>query len=945
MKRSFIAFRAFLTLILTLAIASGAVTANEIKAPRDLRAEVYQITEPAALLMWRTGGERDDWPDKCNIYMADSKTEDMSKFKLVSDSSMRKGDMAYAVLYVEKNKEYSFYVTNVVNGVESERSNIAYFKYVEPFSIRFTTNPPETAKINEEYKYEMKAEASDGSPVKYKLEFAPKGAELSEDGVLTWTAKERGNCQFAVSAYTEENNPVRDYQSWFVYVTSCPSPGSLSGTVVNDDDTPVMKGEAQLYPTNMDSLYWIPEEMGLMRTRIENGKFEFQNLDSGSYYLLVMGDMFRQKWYPNSDTPEGAELIRINCGDAKSISMKLTASDNEKYYIRVESEPPAAAKKGTEYSYQVKAETNGDSTKIKYEVVKSPEGAKISENGLFTFTPDASGTYYFNVRVWLDGKKDVEAYHSWAVKVFNCETPATVKATFKYDDGTEVPFGYIKTGEPIVKDSLRTDDYQFFQYENGYAEFNLDEGSHYLMFMATDAEEVWYKDAANFESATKFEAKCGETYEITVTFKKVTPPGFKFISGTVYNASDNKPLPHALISIISTDAETGMQISFLTTGNGDGKYKMQVPDDHKYIVRASTWLDSTSQTPETDYLPQYYKLASDPTSAQVLEMTQDYENIDFYLTARPNYENSISGVVKSVDNEVVNDAYVIAFLVETTAENENMLYVSRVADADGNGAFKLGNLLPGKYVLLAMDKKREKFDYRPGFYLEGNTAVVDWESATRLTVTETSKTEDIAIVLDKLEHKKGKCNIIGGVGRHGKKGKVSDHVEAADAIAGALVYAYDKDDNIVGAGLTDQNGNFSIPGLDKGNYKLVISKVGYETSSANVDLTDDKNEASTSIELGEKVTSVTENITAAATAIAMPNPATTFVNFTFSTVQGKASIKTLNSLGEQVANAEFTTATGLNSYRLDVSTLPAGAYYATITIGRETFAIPFIVQH
>ncbi len=278
------------------------------------------------------------------------KKDDYYYYTYVAQSELSNG--TYTFNNVDKGK-YAIFVntTNYTNRTMKEdldkgdiievdcgqnaTKDITVTKWYYYSYIYFTTQPIMDAKLNTQYSYDADAEIMDSLDtytIKYKIENAPEGAVIDENtGLVTWTPTLSGQYFFAIKAYddNDENNMV--YQHWMVNVTECENPATvvLTLTTPNNDSLALYKVAAFLVDGNpyLDSRQVTKFYPGTF----ENETITFNNVDKGTYYLLVEGGLaadnwgltYISQWYENATSFENATPIVIDCGDVKNLSMTI----------------------------------------------------------------------------------------------------------------------------------------------------------------------------------------------------------------------------------------------------------------------------------------------------------------------------------------------------------------------------------------------------------------------------------------------------------------------------------------------------------------------------------------------------------------------------------------------------------------------------------------------
>ncbi len=311
------------------------IQAQELKAPRFEYAEgkIFKESDDTITAMV-TLGWVDENPnvDGFNLYIYYGESKDYHDFTLYKKIDLNDENLSHQKHYfqylirelVTESKVVSFYVTSFIGEHESEGSGIKIvdLKKGNQNHNKFLIvgKPAYKAAIGEEYTFEFEIEANvDYTDLEIKLEHSPEGAVLdAENMIVKWTPTEGGNYTFTLLATaTTEDGEVHAKFSWTVEVMHCKVPAVVSGEVVDEDGTLVDFGTAMLF--------WAPGSNDdkdkfhkVYDARIVEGKYEFQGVDAGEYYLQISAYTKHQKayhpvWYENATNFMDATPIKIEC--------------------------------------------------------------------------------------------------------------------------------------------------------------------------------------------------------------------------------------------------------------------------------------------------------------------------------------------------------------------------------------------------------------------------------------------------------------------------------------------------------------------------------------------------------------------------------------------------------------------------------------------------------
>ena len=335
----------------------------------------------------------------------------------------------------------------------------------------------------------------------------------------------------------------------------------------------------------------------------------------------------------------------------------------------------------------------------------------------------------------------------------------------------------------------------------------------------------WYDGVQDVDNATPVDV--GEGSEVTVDFAlgKKEPPTPAYITGTVTDEGGS-PIENAVVVITMTiqemshlDAESGpipgpFHDGLFVEGLGhvrggvwkgmtdaEGKYKAEVIDGNAYIAMAY----------KQGYALEFYDNQTNPLVADVIEVNGDVSGIDFSLEPYTTPSNSISGLVR--DESAVG---VRSRILLIPTDYGLMHHSVRFGYTDDKGAYSIGNVNEGKYLVLAVPFS----DYAPAFYKEGEYGVIHWKDADIVTVSGDVNGIDIGVVP------------FGSMGVVSVTGRIGD--DQGSPLEGVNVYAMSNAEEILGYGLTSANGDYAIEGLPVGTFVLVADREGYDPAQTSV---------------------------------------------------------------------------------------------------------------
>ncbi len=956
MKNAMITLRSWLLLITVAVVSSVAVFAAVPSAPQDLQIfEAGGSIPDGSFLYWEMDDTSSDY-NGFNIYIADGHTQDMSSFSIHDSLSIKTTPNGHPlkneffhILYGLDKGDYTVYITALNPDGESAASNLL------PITVKggnwdnliyFTEDQPESnvIPINEIWSFKVKAESKGDITIKYELREAPQGMTIDENtGLITWTPSGKGTAEFMVVAYEDGNANNLAYTYLSLYVKSCSDKTMVSGTIREQDGTLLKQGTASLIEILNDKVIYFPG----FDSEIIDGKFEI-DADEGNFYILVYAPGYRQ---PTLDELLLKDPFVLNCGSEAVVDITLNTKigNPQRIYFTTfpESEDLFASLNST-WTYDADAESEDDSVVVAYKLHKAPEGMTIDANtGLITWTATETGNYTIAIIAYEVNNESNMSMQQITIFVRNCSDPILVSGTVTFDSAST-------NQEPINKAyavllGMPDNDSTFIpgqcvdKYGSGIVdgkyEIQADAGKYILWFRGFGQfEDEFWNNTYKIEDATIIELECSNTYTFDASVEKYATPEHRLVSGQVTDEDTEEGIPYAFVEFTGSNSN-GMRAHSVITTDQHGMYEISLDDRFDYIARASTYFGRPGNPHDTNdyqsYIPEYYNDVTDYTEAELLIMDKDYQNIDFALSKVANYDNSISGIVIDKDNNIVSPAWVMAFLVESGANNNDHINWGFTATTDDLGAFQFHGLIPGEYILLAFP---EDIELAPGYYVENDFASLNWKEATRITAT--SDSHDLGNVI-KLENMKGLKGVGIIKGKISKKGKNGGMVEGdADPINGALVYTLNEEGQIVKFERTNSMGDFQVDGLPNGRYHVLIEKVGFDQLSLWVDIDNNTPIVDiTTVELTETPTSVTDGIFAEISLF--PNPAVTTLTVNLGTLSSNADIQLIDASGVTLYKGQVASN---ENHKIDVNGLTSGMYYLKVTIGEELTVLPVAIN-
>lgn len=332
----------------------------------------------------------------------------------------------------------------------------------------------------------------------------------------------------------------------------------------------------------------------------------------------------------------------------------------------------------------------------------------------------------------------------------------------------------------------------------------------------------WFDNVTEIGKAISVHVTPGSKFVADFGLSRFTPPHPVTIEGTVADTSGTL-LRGALVAIMvpiqalnmfdsdlneHDDAVTVEEVGYcrgiVWKGRTDslGHYSASVLSGHQYIAMAAKW----------GYLTEYYDGKTNPLQADLIKADSNVKGIDFSLAVKPAIRNSISGSVRDSSGAGI-PARIILFPLRPTWP---WMSAVRSGHTDSTGSYTLTDVRGGKYFVLAVPFK----GFAPAFYKKGAYGVRSWQKADTVAISGDMTGIDIGVVQLK---------------KHGLA-CVSGRVIGPDnkPLSGVRAFAISPDGEIVGFGLTDITGAYTIDGLDPSPTTLTFDCEGYQAGQATV---------------------------------------------------------------------------------------------------------------
>lgn len=649
-----------------------------------------------------------------------------------------------------------------------------------------------------------------------------------------------------------------------------------------------------------------------------------------------------------------------------STMVSLTFQRPDRDEVKFVSTPPKYGQVGKMYEYTAHAVSSDPTAVIRYYGEAKPlmmtagSGFKIdSVTGVVNWTPQNKGIYYVHiVAVSNKGGKARQEYTVTVAggngivqgKVTDTDNVAIAKALielFKTENSTSLSFTY----------STFTD-------ENGNYRINrVDPGSYKLRASAPGRyQSQWYdgkREASQADIITvadspavtianfKLRGKRENQLRFTVTGRVTDTAGFAIagrecrvvfvraefalnIGAGLHMFGENMQRYFELYGNGDFRLEGNSEFVFKTKPDSLGNYTLDLPAGSYIAFARAKGYETEFYYEQSSILTADIILVPDP---RVSPLPSKY---NFTLAPLPPVVlGEIHGAVIDSVKDIVVPARVLAFRDRWFNSDNYPAARVYITDTDSTGHYAFTELLPGKYIVMAVPLGR----YAPAFYSD-DTSNMRWKKATKIEINGNSVDNINIYVRPFGPYANGYTGITGSVTVNGGSGMMQGSLKA-----GAMVYAY-RNGEIAGYAITNASGNYTISGLAPGMYSVFADKAGYHESAVmnvNVGYSSTGAPMSGSADFTlNSVLSVSLDRSVIPTEYVLhqnyPNPFNpmTTISYTLPSA-GSVSLKVYDLLGKEVATLiNGYQQSGTYSVTFNASTLASGVYFYRLEAGRHT---------
>lgn len=640
--------------------------------------------------------------------------------------------------------------------------------------------------------------------------------------------------------------------------------------------------------------------------------------------------------YALYDLPLGTHVFYVTAfnaaGESKESNWaRVYLDQKQQQEIWFVTEPKNEAELGKVYRYESQAVSQGKQM-IEYLLQEAPLGAPIpyaagmvvdSKTGVVEWEPKAAGTYAAQLVARLAG--DTTIFTTQILIITVAAPPcATISGTVKNESGDPIREAWIVA----VSADDNGPNWRISHdgpVNNGEYELKVQEGT-YVLYIKAEMGPVWYPNAFDVAQAERVTIKCGDAVVANFTVKTPPEPKYSLVAGRVTAKANGKPvmavvqfMPHNSNSKPTEPNTPGTSAGYAAKTDAEGYYKIELPDITSYIAYAYP-------VSGDDYLPQYFDHVATPTEATPITLPYNGGAVNFALEARPAYQTSLSGTVRDTTGAGIVGRVVALQIDASPNGGITSTDYARATNTEKDGSYRISNIRPGKYVLLAIPETR---DFVPGYYVAGQVAARSWKEATIVGVAEIMPAVEYDITLQNRNGMKGYAKLEGYVKGTPGKVKSTGGLAGADAVPGTMILAIDPNGNVSDYTFSDPSGWFQLNELAAAEYNIVADKVGYLSFVSTTTLDYDKNSAvEMEVPMSKQISGVGDDgVVSGMNLSAYPNPTNGNVSLRFGAAAGVGELSITNTAGEKVMARTIETVQGENTMTLDASALSNGLYF------------------
>ena len=448
----------------------------------------------------------------------------------------------------------------------------------------------------------------------------------------------------------------------------------------------------------------------------------------------------------------------------------------------------------------------------------------------------------------------------------------------------------------------------------------LSQGEYFISTNARGYQSEFYDNVRSIFDAEKIELGAHDSVDINVKLNPVVGPTLYTISGKIVDSAGT-PIKARVEAVV---LNRGIFDHFRgTITDSSGTYTLKFREGDSIAILAYPY--------NRNYIPEFYNNKNDFTEADKFVVTGNLSDIDFVLAGIPKYNNSVNGIVA---NE--NGTGILSNVTIFKLNENNRKRFTRTTMTDTLGHFAFSNLIPGKYIVLALPID----GYVPTFYKYNGSQTLNWRDADSIEVNENTEINGINFSLLQFPDS--------GYGR--VAGLIQD--KNGNALNGVVVYAIDDNSNIADFTTSDFNGRYSLNNLAPGKYTIATSKIDFESAAKSNIILDYNSNMQQQVNINMSPVNVTEIKEKPNTQIKnfelyqnYPNPFNPVTTIGYQIPSNTmVTLKVYNIIGQEISTlvSEYQSA-GTYKVEFDASELNSGIYFYKLNAGNITLMRKMVV--
>ena len=609
--------------------------------------------------------------------------------------------------------------------------------------------------------------------------------------------------------------------------------GSISGTVKSEgDDQPI--SEAWVMGFNIQN----PLNAYFASTD-ETGAYQLIGLTPGAYVLYAQASGYVSEFHTGGQSPVEAMLnpfpVQNNAVTDKGFTLKEGGSIAGTI---VDSEGTAIeGVKVTAFPFNHQDFFGIPFVSLKWQY------ATTDENGKYTISGLAEGQYRVLAAIIPDEGMPRTLFYD-NTDSYKDATPVKVTSgvvtegkdfTFEFTEPTGAIAGTVVEveGTPLsgiwvtawesrgsvfhghfgLWNYVKTDENGQYQIDNLWPS---EEGGGYIVSATRwewwDYQTIYYNGAEELEDAELVPVMDGEvTTGIDFEFEKGRELGS--ISGTVLSETDNSPVSYAILEAIPVNSLIDFPHirpvpAMVGFSDENGEYHLENLVEGDYIVAVT----------KNGYV-EYYDDAQNRGEATPVTVTggEETSGKDFLIPPFPETGSKISGTVTDDDTGEAIAGAVVGIFSKLSNHKIWGKVDHFITASESDGSYLIGGLPAGDYIAACWAR-----GYIAEFYDD------QWNPISAQVIQLDGSEEKTGIDFALTPGESFDYLLPEG---NAALGTISGTVTSTsgDNINGAYIYAFDADNNVVASEMTGSDGQYALGGLSNGSYKMMATRVPYES--------------------------------------------------------------------------------------------------------------------